>query len=92
MKYLVLSTFEIDGHSSSTVCICTSPAQLKQYLTSLLLDEETHSLYPTDYEKKNEDGSKEMWGRWECGQWCVKTIPFKAYKDISAKEYYCQTG
>lgn len=93
MKYLVLSTFEIDGHSSATSCICTSSTQLKQYLTSLLWDEDKKAPYPIDYQRKNEeDDSKEMWGHWDCGQWCVKTIPFKTYKEITAKEYYCQTG
>ena len=93
MKYLIVSTFEIDGHSSASACICTGPEQKKRYLKSLLWDEETNKMYPTDYmSAKEEDGSEVWYGHWDCGQWSVRIIPFKAYKDIAAKEYYTQTG
>lgn len=91
MKYLIVTTFEIDGHSSSTAIICDSLNTRTRYLKEVL-SKEDGGFYPTTNVMKEEDGSETMYGTWDCGQWSINILPFKTFKEITNKERYTQTG
>lgn len=91
MKYYIVSTFEMDGHSSGFTMICSSLAAKSQYLKDILTDLDG-KLYPTDSVHEEEDGSTTMYGHWDCGEWSINILPFKTYKSIENKERACQTG
>jgi hypothetical protein len=92
MKYLITATFEMDGHSSAEVMICDGIESRKSYLHALLYNEENKEYYPTSNSIEEEDGSTTMYGHWECGEWAINILPFKAYKDIVHKERFVRTG
>lgn len=92
MKYLIVATFEMDGHSSSEVMICDSINSRKSYLHALLYNEESKMYYPTKHSVEEDDGSTTMYGEWDCGEWAINIFPFKAYKDIVHKERFVRTG
>lgn len=92
MKYLILSTFELDGHSSADVCICEGATNRSKYLQSLLYNEDAKTLYPTRHHTKEDDGTEYMYGDWECGQWSIMIKPFKTYTEIKNKEFFTRTG
>lgn len=92
MKYYIISTFEMDGHSSATSMICSNSIAKAQYLKALLYDEETNKYYPTRSTYKEEDGSETIYGDWDCGEWSINILPFKNYKDICNKERFGRTG
>ena len=90
MKYLIVSTFEMDGHSSAAAMICSDAIHKRKYLQELL-SREDGSLYPTH--NKVENGDEEIWyGEWECGQWSISITPFKTFTSICNKERFTQTG
>ena len=92
MKYLVLSTFEIDGHSSASVMLCANNNAKEQYLKSLLYDEDEKTFYPTHNKYTNDEGATIMYGEWPCGEWNISILPFKTFKEITNRERYTQTG
>lgn len=92
MKYYIVSSFEMDGHSSGASIICANADSKQQYLKSLLYNEDTHTFYPTKSTYKNEDGSTSMYGEWECGEWSINILPFKTFKEITNVERFTQTG
>jgi len=92
MKYYITATFEMDGHSSAMSMICDSATSRKQYLSTLLYDEENKTYYKTSHTVKEDDGSETWYGEWECGEWSINICPFKNYKDICNKERFARTG
>ena len=92
MKYLIVASFEMDGHSSAEVMICENATSRTSYLHALLHNEETDSYYPTKHKVEEEDGSTTMYGEWECGEWTINILPFKTYKEILHKERFVRTG
>lgn len=91
MKYYIIATFEMDGHSSATSMLCNS-AQAKQvYLKSLLYDEDNGVYYPTRNRIK-EDNHEIWYGDWPCGEWSIMIIPFKTFKELCNKEWFTRTG
>lgn len=92
MKYYIVSTFEIDGHSSSTSIICDGSTAKQQYLHEILYNPDTKEYYPTQFSRKEDDGSTTIYGSWECGNWSVNIFPFKTYKEITNKERFTRTG
>lgn len=91
MKYYIIATFEMDGHSSAMSMLCDSAAAKQGYLKSLLYDKELNTWYPTSY-KTQEDGAEIWYGEWDCGEWSIKIIPFKTFKELCNKEYFTRTG
>lgn len=92
MKYYIVTTFEMDGHSSAMSIICDSAAARSAYLKSILYDDEAGKYYPTSSKHTNDDGSETWYGEWDCGEWSVHIYPFKAFKDICNKEFFTRTG
>lgn len=92
MKYLIISSFEIDGHASGSVMLCDSAAAKQQYLHVLLYNEDEQQYYPTKLTSKEDDGSTTIYGDWDCGQWSINILPFKTFKEITNRERYAQTG
>ena len=91
MKYLITSTFEVDGHSSAMSIICSDFTTRCRYLNELL-KEEGDKMYPTSGVTQEDDGSETWYGHWECGEWSVNILPFKTSKEITNKERYTRTG
>lgn len=61
MKYYIISTFEMDGHSSGFTMICSNSIAKAKYLKEILTDLDGN-LYPTDSVHKEEDGSETWYG------------------------------
>lgn len=92
MKYYIVSTFEMDGHSSALSIICDGAAAKQKYLQEILYNEDTKQYYPTSHKVENEDGSTTIYGEWDCGEWSINIIPFKTFKEICNKERFTRTG
>lgn len=92
MKYYIVATFEMDGHSSAMSMLCDGAAAKKQYLKTLLYDEENKCYYPTSHTVKEDDGSEVWYGEWDCGEWSIRIYPFKTFKEMCNKEIFCRTG
>lgn len=91
MKYYITSSFEIDGHSSSMSIICDTVNTKSKYLKEILTKYDGAGFYPTEDITIEDNGSKTMRGRWECGLWSINILPFKSFRDIINKENYVRT-
>lgn len=92
MKYLILSTFEVDGHSSADCVIVEGKEDMQKFVKQLRWDEIDEYYYEIQGEVQERDGSTVLYGDYECGQWSIKIVPFKTYKQILNKELYTRTG
>lgn len=92
MKYLIVSTFEIDGHSSAD-CIIVDNKDLKdRWIESLRWDSVEEKMNPITHEATDDDGRTTLYGESDMGNWSITIIPFKTYKEILNKEVYTRTG
>ena len=92
MRYYIVATFEMDGHSSAMSMICDTAAAKQKYLKALLYDEDNNGWYPTHNKVTEEDGSETWYGEWACGEWAINILPFKTFKEICHKERFARTG
>lgn len=91
MKYAVLSSFEMDGHSSAEMKICENKAARDEYIKSLLMDGEGNN-YQLTSQSEDEHGMKYLYGEWECGSFVIAVKGYKTYKELSNDTLFCRTG
>lgn len=84
MKYLILATFENEGHPRSVLQLCDGLQQKKDFLESIIWDEARNKYYPTTVRREDEHG--EIWqGESPKGKWAVRIKRFTANQQIMSK-------
>lgn len=91
MKYAVLSSFEMDGHSSAEMRICESKIVRDNYIKALLINEDGESYHLT-HQGEDKNGVKYMYGEWECGEFVIAVKAYKTYKELANDTLFCRTG
>lgn len=91
MKYAVLSSFEVDGHSSAEMRICANKRIRDAYIKSLLLNDEGEQYHLT-HQGEDENNVKYMYGNWDCGEFVIAVKAYKTYKELADDMLFCRTG
>lgn len=84
MKYLILATFENEGHPMSKLKLCDGLQEKKDFLEQIIWDEEHNKYYPNSSRREDENG--EVWeGECPTGKWAVRIKRFTANQQIMSK-------
>lgn len=84
MKYLILATFENEGHPMSKLKLCDGLQEKKDFLEQIIWDKEHNKYFPNSSRREDENG--EVWeGECPTGKWAVRIKRFTANQQIMSK-------